>query len=202
MNAKDMPRFAQWMKLLGDTYGHIFTEDESEFYWRMLQPYSIDEIDQAIAKHLASPKYCQWMPKVGDILRWLEPSDEIRSLEAWSLVARAISTVGAYDSVVFEDPLIHAVICSMGGWITLCHSACRDLPFRAQEFQKRYQGILTIPPQETPPYLCGILEHTRSASGYPPPQPRCIASKQQSLATPRVSPAHAPSLTWKDSSYE
>jgi hypothetical protein len=37
--------------------------------------------------------------------------------------------VGAYQSVVFDDPLIHLVLEDLGGWIKICSTLIKDLIF-------------------------------------------------------------------------
>lgn len=63
-------------------------------------------------------------------------SDEAR--QAWDQVMGKIREIGSYDTVVFGNPIIHAVIRDMGGWVYLCGLNKRALFFRAYEFGKRY----------------------------------------------------------------
>jgi hypothetical protein len=68
--------------------------------------------------------------------------------------------------VVFDDPLIHAVIEDMGGWIKLCESPLKELPFTALDFQKRYRALVTHPPLRYPGSLAGICERDNAKNGY------------------------------------
>jgi hypothetical protein len=55
------------------------------------------------------------MLKPSDVVRYLEGSTSCQALQAWSKVMQAVKTIDQYDSVVFDDSLIHAVIHDMGG---------------------------------------------------------------------------------------
>lgn len=112
-------------------------------------------------------RWGQFFPKPADIIRFLEGSAQTRALQAWSLVERAIREIGAYQSLAFEDCLIHAVIEEMGGWIKLCTVSLKELPFVSLEFQRRYQGFVIKAPHRHPPYLCGIIEQDNAKGGYP-----------------------------------
>ena len=42
-----------------------------------------------------------------------------RAALAWGKVLEAMSSVGAYSDVVFDDPAIHAAIEDCGGWVKI-----------------------------------------------------------------------------------
>jgi hypothetical protein len=85
---------------------------------------------------------------------------------AWSKVKKSISTVGSYETVSFDDPIINRVIQDMGGWIKLCSSSVDELPFIGNEFKARYtafKGQGEIP--EYPAKLYGICESENISKG-------------------------------------
>lgn len=96
----------------------------------------------------------------------------------WLLI-KAIREVGAYRSVIFDDPLIHSVIRDMRGWIALGQSKTSELPFLAREFEKRYRALVLHPPADCPRQLTGIYEQQNRLSGYAPPDPVLIGHKNQ-----------------------
>ena len=59
---------------------------------------------------------------------------------------------------------VHAVIRDMGGWTKMCETATEELPFRANEFSKRYRGYRVESPY--PPKLLGRTETQNQAAGY------------------------------------
>jgi len=53
---------------------------------------------------------------------------------AWTeKVRKAIVSVGAYQSVQFDDPAIHSCIELMGGWSELCATRTDELKWKQKE---------------------------------------------------------------------
>jgi hypothetical protein len=87
-------------------------------------------------------------------------------LQAWSKVESAIRHIGSYNSIAFDDPLIHWVILDMGGWVKLCACSAKEMPFCANEFMKRYQACREGKSSQHPKYLVGVIEHSNRSAGY------------------------------------
>ena len=134
-------------------------------YFNALARFDINDVRTGFNRHIQNPDSGQYWPKPADIIRNLQGASETRSGAAWTVVDKTVRTVGPYQNVVFDDPVIHAVISDMGGWITLCNSSAEDYPFRANEFKKRYAGYLNNPPSDYPKMLIGISQATNDAAG-------------------------------------
>ena len=50
--------------------------------------------------------------------------------------------VGAYQSVAFDDPVIHAVIEDLGGWTKLCRSDLKELSYMEHRFLRGVSRLL------------------------------------------------------------
>lgn len=129
--------------LLSDV--HTFYERElSEFalnvWWQALRPFDLQTIKRAFGLHTVNPDFGQYLPKPADITRLMGGSGSDSSMQAWSKVDAAVRSVGVYESVVFDDAIIHKVLEEMGGWISLGMKNENDWPFVAKEFQTRYRG--------------------------------------------------------------
>lgn len=166
MQTHEAAQFAIWMTALGELYGKAITAPISEMYWQALTPYAFEAVDQALQAHIGNPDGGQFMPRPADIIRYIIVTAETRALLAWTKVTAAIRRVGAYDSVVFDDPCIHSALVSMGGWVALCRTNTHDMPFRAREFQAHYTHCVEA--RETgetpcPPVLHGILPSAHSS---------------------------------------
>jgi len=142
MQAADRKRFATAIVAAGEYYGKQPSPQVVELYWRGLEQYDIQAVERAIAAHMQNPDQGQFMPKIADLVRVIGGRSEDRSMLAWSEVDRTVRTVGRYQSIVFEDRLIHRVIADMGGWVKLCSHDEADWPFVAKEFGARYRGLL------------------------------------------------------------
>jgi len=166
MHTADMNKFAQLITTIGELYGKSISKPLMEIYWQALKRFELSDLQRALQAHANNPDSGQFLPKPADVVRYIEGSGETKALQAWAKVEKAISHVGSYQSIAFDDPLIHAVLDDMGGWIKLCSITIDEMPFRANEFQKRYTGFVNKPPERHPKYLCGITERDNGKDGY------------------------------------
>jgi hypothetical protein len=181
MKKTEMSEFSKLLMGIGALYGKSMTPALIEIYWQSLQAFGFSQVKAAIHAHVNNPDTGQFLPQPADVIRYLQGSSESRGLQAWSRVLRAIQQVGCYSSVIFDDPLIHAVIDDMGGWIQLGKLQEKDIPFRAQEFVKRYMGFVLNPPKSYPKQLTGLVEHQNNCMGYPSDPPLLLGDKQKAL---------------------
>lgn len=189
MKCSDSILFSKMMKVIAALYHKAFTDELIDIYWESLEEFSLEEVSKALRLHVRDTEAGRFLPKPADIVRFIEGSSESCALQAWTKVERAFSQVGRYQSLAFDDPLIHAVIQDMGGWIKLCDITLKELPFCCNEFQKRYRGFLNRKPLQIPPYLPGIVERDNGKDGYPIPEPVLLGDqpKSQALITPKAS---------------
>lgn len=179
MKPTDMPAFAKLWTRLGLRYGKALSEYLIESYWQELQAYDFSEIKEAVRAHLLNPDRGQFFPQSADIVRYILGDTETQALRAWSKVNKAIRHIGSYQSVVFDDARIHAVIDDMGGWIYFCRADEHQLPFQAKEFQKRYAGYVLHPPLVYPRLLTGRTAWQNSQYGHPEPDPILIGNSEK-----------------------
>lgn len=158
MKNTDLPLFMSTLVGMGELYDKVISELLADLYWQSLQSFEWEDVRQAFERHIHNPDGGQYFPKPADIVRLIEGSGETKALQAWAMVAKAIRQVGIYQSVVFDDAIIHVVLEDMGGWIALCSMGLDEMPFRANEFQKRYMGFLNKPLKRHPKSLPGLCE--------------------------------------------
>lgn len=161
--------------LVGDVYA-FYRQDYSDFaarvWWQAMQPFDFAAVADAFNRHCVNPDAGQFMPKPADIVKMLQGSTQDAALVAWAKLDRAIRTVGTYQSVAFDDPIIHRVVTEMGGWIGFGTKTEDEWPFVRNEFVNRYRGYRTrneIP--EYPPHLIGISEAQNVKNGFSAPAP-------------------------------
>lgn len=138
MNQADKTNFAQALAVLAEIHTKKLSPQFLDAYWNALKKYEYKEVMRSLNQLVVDPDVGQFMPKPADIVRYIEGNNETKALVAWGKVMRAIREVGAWESVIFDDSKIHAVIMDMGGWIELCRKTTRELDFMAREFEKRY----------------------------------------------------------------
>lgn len=148
-------------------------------WFNTLKAYDFAAVREALARHMTSPEGGQFAPKPADVIRHLDGSSQARAQQAWAKVMHAVGRVGQYQSVVFDDPVIHRVIADMGGWPALCCTdAEKELPFRAREFEQRYAGYLLRALGAYPRCLPGLAEVHNSAHNHKVAQPILIGDTE------------------------
>lgn len=148
MTAYDKQRFAQVMMGLAENYGQTITPTGISLRFAALANFPLQEVERAALSIMASRKFSS-MPTVADFLEHLGggTAEDKAEIEAGKVV-EAVRHVGAYRSVVFDDPVTMAVIeRAFGGWVRLCQGLTdREEKFFRKDFAKAYgsysrQGI-------------------------------------------------------------
>lgn len=192
MVESDKRDFAAVLRATLDVYGKEASPDVLRIWWAALQDRSIDEIRIGFSRYIRSTESGSFPPKPADIIRMIDGTSSDRGMVAWSKVHEAILRVGSYRSLAFDDPIIHVVIEGMGGWPALCATPKDELPFRSNEFSKRYRALAeTGGASSYPSYLVGISESQNNMNGFKSDPPMLIgdASKAaQLIASGTTSP--------------
>ena len=182
MNQNDLAAFTDLLTMVSALYRTPLSRKSLELYWDILRRFEWQEVKMAFQIHLTDPDSGQYFPKPADVVRHLRGNSETQALRAWSKIEEAIRSVGCYASVVFDDSIIHVVIDDMGGWIRLCQTLLKDLPFRANEFKKHYAGYINHPPRNYPKQLLGLEAQQNGMHGYTTKPPLLIGDPQQAFA--------------------
>lgn len=125
-------------------------------YWEALKKYSKEQYDTAIKKIISTYVYNN-IPKPAVIIKAIDGSIEEQGSIAWTYVVQAIRDIGAYQSVIFDDPTINSVIQNfMGGWTALCQTLLEDLHWKEKDFVVNYAICKNNPAFDKPEMLCGI----------------------------------------------
>jgi hypothetical protein len=143
MQQSDFPEFA---RLLTDVMAY-YRQDASKFttnlFWNACQSFDLDQVTKALNSHAMDAERGVYPPKVADIVRVLAGTVTDRAALAWGKTLEAMSSVGAYSDVVFDDPAIHAAIEDCGGWVKICRSQTEELSYLQHRFcqsHKAYTG--------------------------------------------------------------
>ncbi len=167
MKASDFKAFYSLLQAIAAMYGRDLTPGVIALYWQGLQAYDLAAVREALNRHVNNPDTGQFMPKIADVHKMLQGSTQDAALTAWSKVDRAMREKGPYQSVIFDDPLIHRVLHEMGGWVQLSNQSEKEWPFVRNEFVNRYRGYRArseVP--DYPPALIGIAEVTNRQHGF------------------------------------
>jgi len=186
MNKTDFDDFNQVISAVGELYGKPVGEFAISLWWNALSGYDLKAVQEALSRHVRNPDNGQFMPKPADVVRMMQGSTQDSALSAWAKVDRAVRAIGPYESVAFDDPLIHCVLNEMGGWIQLCQKDNEEWPFVAKEFENRYRGYKArnVTP-EYPPKLIGMYEAHNAKEGFKVAPPMLIGNSEQAKLTMR-----------------
>lgn len=163
MERDDYPQFQALWTSTCDLYGKQPSDAAVTMAFRSLARYELADVRRALDAHVSDADGGRFMPKPADLVRHIDGDPESASLQAWSKVEDAIRRIGPWQSVVFDEPSIMAAIEEMGGWIDLCKVTDKELPFRRNEFTKRYKGYINRPPTAYPNKLKGSTEAINEA---------------------------------------
>lgn len=130
-------------RLFADVMAY-YRQDVSDFtrslFWSACENFTFDQVAQAFDRHAKDPEHGQYPPKVADLVRILAGTNTDRAQLAWGKTLEAMSSVGAYTDVVFDDPAIHATVEDMGGWPKLCRTEMKELGPVQVRFCKAHQA--------------------------------------------------------------
>lgn len=165
-------------------------KDVSQFalsvWWEAMQPYDIGAVKLAFSRHAMNPDSGQFAPKPSDVVRMLGGTTQDLALQAWAKVDKAVRQVGCYESVAFDDALVHRVLHDMGGWLSLSQKTEEEWPFVGREFENRYRGYaMRGETPEYPPVLIGISEAHNARAGHRVSPPRLIGNPRLAEAVLR-----------------
>ena len=183
MHKDDLPEF---LRLVTDVLA-FYRQDSSEFalaVWaQACEPFDMEQVRKAMTAHATDPERGQFPPKPADIVKALQGTQTDAALLAWGLVYRAISAVGAYQSIDFGNAAIHAAVSDLGGWPTVCRTMIDDLPFVQKRFCDSFRVYRSRGAPEAPSYLAGESEKANALAGKPTQDPARIGGERARIAS-------------------
>lgn len=177
----------QFTRLITDVLA-FYRQDCSEFatmvWWQAMQPFDFSAVADALNRHCVDPDRGQFAPKPADVVRLLRGGGKDSAAIAWAKTEKAIRCIGSYTSVAFDDPLIHACVDSLGGWVSLCQSTEQELPHVARRFETLYQGYRgRADAPNYPPVLIGQSESENAQRGFKSEKPTLIGNPEKAKIT-------------------
>lgn len=140
MNPSDKAAFVSLVSDALAYYGKPVSTFTLQVWWQACQKFDLEQVTKAMTAHATDAERGQFAPKVADIVRILSGTVTDRAALAWGKTLEAMSSVGAYTDVVFDDPAIHAVVEDLGGWPKLCRTASEELGYVQHRFAESYRA--------------------------------------------------------------
>lgn len=182
MTENDFEKFRIGLSGVHDFYEKSLSDFTLDLWWNAMKRFDLKAIIDGFNRHVSNPDQGKWMPKPADIIKMIEGGTQDSALVAWSIVDKHVREIGTYQSIVFDDPLIHRVISDMGGWILLGSKNDSEWPFVAREFENRYRGYRSrgeVP--EYPSHLIGIAEMHNAKENFRVDPPFIAGNKEKAL---------------------
>lgn len=184
MRPSDKPDFYGLISDVLGYYGKSASDFTLQVWWQACQNFEMEQVSKALSAHAADAEHGQFAPKVADLVRILQGTNTDRALLAWGKVLEAISAVGAYQDVVFDDPAIHASISDCGGWTKICRGDMAELSYVQHRFCQSHKAYTSRGEFDYPRILNG--DRSPDAEyikfGRPIPKPALVGDKEKAKA--------------------
>lgn len=153
-------------------------------WWDRLQAYSLEQVRDAFRRHGQDAERGRFVPQPADIVAQVDGTASDRTALAWGKVLDAMSSVGGYRDVVFDDPAIHAAVEDMGGWPKMCRTELDNLGYVRHGFMQAHKAYLGRASFDYPRRLSGDRspDHEYERRGLPVPVPAIVGD----MATARL----------------
>lgn len=181
MKPIDMEAFSALLTDVLAYYGKDNTKFTTDIWWQAMQSFDLQQVGKALQKHATDPERGQFAPKVADIVKALQGTHGDRAAIAWGKAFDAMSSVGAYRDVVFDDPAIHAAIQDIGGWAKVCRTETEELSYLQHRFTQSYKAYAERGVFDYPKRLNGdrSSDDEYRKIGIQPPKPAVIGNVEQ-----------------------
>ncbi len=140
LNEREQEQLSEVVAALCETFGRAPTPATYLGYEMGLEDLPLAKIKHAATRAM---RECRFMPTVAELRELTgELSPEARAVLAWSDLASAVETQGAYRSVDFSDSVINATVRSLGGWVYVCELGGDEFEkWLRQRFLQTYKAM-------------------------------------------------------------
>ncbi len=152
-----MINYNEYIKFISemfDDYGKKLTGLATKEWVDVGEKYGFENVCKIILSLRASPDATGFIIRVSEIEKALVGTKKDRASLAWAKLMSIIDKCSA-RRFVFDDPIIHAVVESMGGMDAVCTWTLDALSFKETEFCKHYEMFEKSPAalQNIPSFL-------------------------------------------------
>jgi len=157
MEPENQEKFAFLMLALAEVFdsGNVPSPAKTEIYFKALDSYCVDSIAQAVHEIIKTRVYATF-PKPAEIIQAIEGDRNEKAVLAWEKFDRAVRQIGPYQSVQFDDPVIHSIVKFLGGWEKICDVPGNEWKWKQKEFERLY--TIMAKRGNHPEYLIGVTE--------------------------------------------
>jgi hypothetical protein len=148
-------RFALAMVALAEVFRQQLTEQRIRLYAQALADLPVEAVEHAAQRAI---KECRYFPTPAELRGFVQPVGDEIALLAWAGFQQAASKVGAWASLVVDDPCAaEALETIFGDWPTYCTLEGPAVGSRKAEFIAAYRAAQRKP-QSSAVTLAGLTE--------------------------------------------
>ena len=137
----DYQNFLKLLTALGELFDKKLSDTLYELYWEALKDLPFEDFSRAANILGRSSKF---FPKPVEFRELLMPDISAQAALAYRKVEEAFIKAGIYKAVIFDDPVIHAVMDNLGGWIHYCNLPEDEVKWYRKEFEKHYANFAPL----------------------------------------------------------
>lgn len=188
MNEGDKTKFQQHLTGVMSFYRQDVSPFALSVWWLACKAFDFEQVSKALTGHAMDADRGQFPPKPADIVRQLGGTSTDKAMVAWGKAHEAAASVGAYTDVVFDDPVIHATIQDLGGWVKFCRTETEELSYLQHRFTESYRAYANRQGYGFPRILSGDRSPDEQyiKVGMKPPKPKAIGDVEKARAVYRL----------------
>jgi hypothetical protein len=136
--------FLMMLVTLQDYFGKILKDEVVGLYWNLLKNITVEDFKAMVARLIETyhPTAQNPFPLISDFLEAGGLSGQKRAVVALNAVLSTAKSLGAWSSVDFGDPALHATIMHFGGWPEVCSWGNKgQWQFNEKKFIEAYLAI-------------------------------------------------------------
>lgn len=142
MTRQDAPRFVSSITAMGALYERHPEAQVIEIYFRALEKFTIDEVEQGISKACSTLKFFPKPVELIDCITGGSGNLADKAMVEACRVLEAIKNIGTYTTVCFDDPITQAVIVQQfGGWAKFADMLVDSEKWFIKDFTSGYQAF-------------------------------------------------------------
>lgn len=137
-------------------------DKQLKIYFKLLQDIPDIKFGEGIKRLMQERVYTN-IPSPAEIrefcLGYKERDLIVKAAEAKQKLKNTIAEIGAYETIVFDDPVLHLIVQDLGGWIKTCGLSEKELEdYFKFKYENLYKSYATRQNSSIPLKLKGIHE--------------------------------------------
>jgi len=141
MNTQDEPKFAQIMLGMADNFRDTITKEGMSMRFDILNEFSIDQVEAAARKIMATRKYTK-MPPVAEFIEAINGNQANQVEDRAEIQATYVISCIGQKHPVFNDPVTAHLMLKRWNWSTWAPAVLEsELKWWAKEFKEAYRAF-------------------------------------------------------------